>query len=161
MPPRLPCRTLSHASLTDVTGDAAADLVFFDRPTLRLAFFPSNRISQLMDGEAGAKLWTGGLHSLYSRGEGDSLMSPGACGCGPHGGSRLPTLQSSPGYTRPPSPADTDGEGITWFELSTISARCKSLGEDCFLLAADVNGDSLNDAVLVRGCGTSRVRGSL
>ncbi|KAG2424121.1 hypothetical protein HXX76_014795 [Chlamydomonas incerta] len=86
--------TTSRAYLfIDVTNDRAADMVFFDRDKLRLAYYPSNGASYLIQ--------------------------------------------------------DTDGEGITWFELSTISARCESLGEDCFLLAADVNGDSLNDAVLI------------
>ncbi|KAG2489770.1 hypothetical protein HYH03_011721 [Edaphochlamys debaryana] len=43
---------------------------------------------------------------------------------------------------------DSDGGGITWHELRSISVKCSSLGEDCFLLTADMNGDGLNDVVL-------------
>ncbi|KAG2483972.1 hypothetical protein HYH03_017217 [Edaphochlamys debaryana] len=77
----------------DVTGDGAADMVMFDRPTMRLAYYPSDLVSSFED--------------------------------------------------------DSDGGGITWMDLRTISAKCASLGEDCFLLASDVDGDGLNDVVLV------------
>ncbi|KAG2487945.1 hypothetical protein HYH03_013524 [Edaphochlamys debaryana] len=77
----------------DTTGDQSADMVFFDRQTMRLAYYPSDRKGALVDGE----------------------------GC----------------------------NGITWFELTKISARCASLGEDCFFIATDANGDGLADPVLV------------
>ncbi|KAG2485484.1 hypothetical protein HYH03_015758 [Edaphochlamys debaryana] len=77
----------------DVTGDKAADMVFFDRPTLRLGYYPSDGATALLD--------------------------------------------------------DTDGDGYTWFELSSIGAKCTSLGEDCFLLANDVDKDGKPDVVLV------------
>ncbi|KAG2482319.1 hypothetical protein HYH03_018741 [Edaphochlamys debaryana] len=77
----------------DVTGDHAADMVVFERSTLRLAYYPSNRVNALLD--------------------------------------------------------DSDGGGATWFELSSISARCTSLGEDCFLVTTDMDGDGISDAVLV------------
>ena len=48
----------------------------------------------------------------------------------------------------PPLAADVDGQGVTWFELKTISAKCESLGESCFLLTRDMDGDGLNDIVL-------------
>ncbi|KAG2440759.1 hypothetical protein HXX76_003616 [Chlamydomonas incerta] len=76
----------------DVTGDNAADMVFFDRQVRRLAYYPSDGIGAFTD--------------------------------------------------------DTDGDGTTWFELSSINARCTSLGEDCFLLTTDVNGDGLPDVML-------------
>ncbi|KAG2487581.1 hypothetical protein HYH03_013860 [Edaphochlamys debaryana] len=89
-----PTNTTSQAYLfIDVTGDRAADMVVFDVGTLRLSYYPSNRLNQLLD--------------------------------------------------------DTDGGGTTWLELSSVSARCESLGEDCFLLAADIDGDGLTDAVVM------------
>lgn len=47
----LPSSSSAQCSVTDVTDDRAADLVFFDQPSLRLGLMPSNRVNKLLDGE--------------------------------------------------------------------------------------------------------------
>ena len=53
-PTRRPLAHLSPRSVTDVTNDKAADLVFFDMGTLRLAYYESDRRGRLVDGACGA-----------------------------------------------------------------------------------------------------------